>query len=79
MLDDKNWDKAFKPVFQNKDYVRARIIVLKSYRDPVAHARGDISPKEKGEVIGAIHWLRMMMRAQSSLDTFAKPPSLGPS
>jgi len=79
LLDDKNWDKAFKPVFQNKDYVRARLIVLKSYRDPVAHARGDISPKEKGEVIGAIHWLRMMMRAQSSLDTFAKPPSLGPS
>lgn len=74
LLDDKNWDKAFKPVFQNKDYVRARLIVLKSYRDPVAHTRGDISPKEKGEVIGAVHWLRKMIRSQSSLDTFAKQP-----
>jgi len=72
LLDDQNWEKAFKPVFQNKDFVRARLIVLKSYRDPVAHARGDITSKEKGEVVGAIHWMRKMMRAQSKLDTFAK-------
>ncbi len=78
LLDDKNWEKAFKLVFQNKDYVRARLIVLKSYRDPVAHARGDITHKEKGEVVGAIHWMRKMMRAQSNIDRFAKPDRTPP-
>lgn len=74
LLDDKNWEKAFKSVFQNKDYVRARLIVLKSYRDPVAHSRGDITTKEKGEVVGAIHWMRKMIRAraQSSIEDFAR-------
>ncbi len=70
LLDDANWEKAFREVFENKDYVRARLIVLKSYRDPIAHTRGQITMKEKGEVIGAIHWMRKMMRAQQSIDKF---------
>jgi hypothetical protein len=65
-------ERAFKAVFQNKDYVRARLIVLKSYRDPVAHSRGDITSREKGEVVGAIHWMRKMIRAQSSIEDFAR-------
>jgi hypothetical protein len=72
LLNDKNWERAFKAVFQNKDYVRARLIVLKSYRDPVAHSRGDITSREKGEVVGAIHWMRKMIRAQSSIEDFAR-------
>ncbi len=70
LCDDKNWDKAFKSAFQNKDYLRARLTILKSYRDPVAHSRGDITVKEKGEVVGAIHWMRKMMRAQTSISEF---------
>jgi len=73
LLDDKNWEEAFRPVFQNKDQLRARLVVLKSYRDPVAHTRGDITTKEKGEVVGVIHWMRKMMRAQSHVDDFSKP------
>ena len=72
LLGDKNWERTFKAVFQNKDYVRARLIVLKSYRDPVAHSRGDITSREKGEVVGAIHWMRKMIRAQSSIEDFAR-------
>jgi ribonuclease HIII len=71
LLGDKNWERAFKAVFQNKEYVRARLIILKSYRDPVAHSRGDITSREKGEVVGAIHWMRKMIRAQSSIEDFA--------
>lgn len=70
LLDDKNWEKAFRAVFQNKDHVRARLVVLKSYRDPVAHARGDITAKEKGEIIGAIHWIRKMIKAQRNIEEF---------
>ena len=70
LCDDKNWDKAFKQAFQNKDYLRARLTVLKSYRDPVAHSRGEITIKEKGEVVGAIHWMHKMMRAQTSIPEF---------
>jgi hypothetical protein len=70
--DDRNWDGAFKPVFRNKDYLRARLTILKSYRDPVAHTRGEITVKEKGEVVGAIHWMRKMMRAQTNISEFEK-------
>ncbi|MFQ6061464.1 MAG: Swt1 family HEPN domain-containing protein [Thermoplasmata archaeon] len=72
LLDEKNWEKAFKRRFRNKDNVRDRLIVLKSYRDPVAHSRGEITPKEKGEVVGAISWLRKMMKSQANLEDFLK-------
>jgi len=71
LLGDKNWERSFRGVFRNKELVRARLTVLKSYRDPVAHSRGDISSREKGEVLGAIHWIRKMMPAQSSIEDFA--------
>jgi len=73
LFDDRNWEEAFRPVFQNKDQVRARLVVLKSYRDPVAHTRGEITPEQNGEVVGAIHWMRKMMHAQSRVDDFSEP------
>ncbi len=67
LLNDVNWEKAFRPMFQNRDLLRARLVILKSYWDPVAHTRGEITSKEKGEVVGAIHWMRKMMRAQTDI------------
>ena len=70
LLEDDNWNRVFKPVFKKKDEVRARLTILKSHRDPIAHSRGQITAQHKREIISATSWIRKMMRGQSTLEEF---------
>jgi ribonuclease HIII len=71
MTRGENWEKIFAPVFRSKEKVLARLTILKDWRDPAYHVRGQLGDKEKAEVMGAVHWLRKMMTQQTSLTEFA--------
>lgn len=67
---DKNWEKVFKKSFKHKEQLIARLAILKNYRNIVAHSRGKITREQKGEIIGAIRYLRGVMRLSPRLEDF---------
>jgi ribonuclease HIII len=70
LLDDNNWNRVFKGVFKNKDQLRARLTILKPYRDSIAHSRGTFVSKDRTDIFSAITWIRKMMLGQSTLEEF---------
>ncbi len=66
----QNWDQIFSKIFRVSEDVLARLTVLKDWRDPVYHARGEVGPQEKAEVVSAMNQLRRIMRMQKGLDEF---------
>ena len=52
----KNWDQIFKASFEDKEMFLARIKILKSVRNPVAHSRGSFSYNDKLDVIACIQY-----------------------
>ncbi len=56
-----NWDPIFKADFEDKEMVLARFKILKSVRNPVAHARGTFGIEDKLDLIATIQYFRKIM------------------
>lgn len=54
----QNWHNIFQPIFHDKDMFLARMKILKSVRNPVAHSRGTFSYHDKLDVISCIQYFK---------------------
>ncbi len=57
----RNWERVFQPIFQDKEMFLARMRILKSVRNPVAHSRGSFSFQDKLDIISCIQYFRRMI------------------
>jgi len=67
LTDKENWTNIFSKIFSDKEWLLARLNILKDVRDSVAHARGEFGTREKLEVISTIRSLKNLMNKQKKL------------
>ena len=70
LTDKENWTNIFSKIFSDKEWLLARLNILKDVRDPVAHARGEFGTREKLEVISTIRSLKNLMNKQKEITSF---------
>ncbi len=61
IINPKNWDRIFKSSFQDREMFLARIKILRSVRNPVAHSRGSFSYNDKLDVIACIQYFNKII------------------
>lgn len=61
ITDRNNWENVFSDIFKDKEMFLARIKILKSVRNPVAHSRGTFGHQDRIDVVGSIKYFNRII------------------